>query len=79
MEIEKELLEYKDKIEKAKQKKAVSQGKIQHMEEEIKTLLDCSSLDTAKDKLIEMQEEINKIREELEQGREELTKIPELN
>jgi len=49
------------------------------MEEEIKTLLDCSSLDTAKDKLIEMQEEINKIREELEQGREELTKIPELN
>lgn len=70
--IEEDLLELKEKIEKAKMEKAQIEGRLQGLRERLQKEFNCSSFDEAKKQLEKLEAERDPLEQEL---REEVEKL----
>jgi len=77
--IEKKLLAIKEKIDTAKELQAKNQGKLAHIEEELKSLLSVISLDNIEEIITEEEEKLEEMKQEIAQQIEKFEKLPEFN
>jgi len=77
--LEEKLIRIKKIIDESKEQKAKSEGKISHMEGELKTLLKIDSLDMVEDKIQGWEDSLKEMDKNIEERMGKLEKLPEFN